>query len=78
MIKLTSMILDKIPPRDREIICRRYRLMGYEPHTLQEVADSVGLTRERIRQLQIKTLKTLKRSLERENYDLNILFSETA
>ncbi|MBP2700446.1 RNA polymerase sigma factor RpoS [Photobacterium lucens] len=78
MIKLTSMILDKIPPRDREIICRRYGLMGYEPHTLQEVADSVGLTRERIRQLQIKTLKTLKRSLERENYDLNILFSETA
>ncbi len=78
MIKLTSMILDKIHPRDREIICRRYGLMGYEPHTLQEVADSVGLTRERIRQLQIKTLKTLKRSLERENYDLNILFSETA
>ncbi|WP_419207263.1 sigma factor-like helix-turn-helix DNA-binding protein [Photobacterium leiognathi subsp. mandapamensis] len=52
--------------------------MGYEPHTLQEVADSVGLTRERIRQLQIKTLNTLKRSLERENYDLNILFSEMA
>ncbi|WP_318494125.1 RNA polymerase sigma factor RpoS [Photobacterium leiognathi] len=78
IMKVTKMILHKLPPRDREIMCRRYGLMGYEPHTLQEVADSVGLTRERIRQLQIKTLNTLKRSLERENYDLNILFSEIA
>ncbi|WP_419240754.1 RNA polymerase sigma factor RpoS [Photobacterium leiognathi] len=78
IMKVTNMILHKLPSRDREIICRRYGLMGYEPHTLQEVADSVGLTRERIRQLQIKTLNTLKNSLERENYDLNILFSEMA
>lgn len=78
IMKVTNMILYKLPSRDREIMCRRYGLMGYEPHTLQEVADSVGLTRERIRQLQIKTLNTLKRSLERENYDLNILFSEMA
>ncbi|WP_305816860.1 RNA polymerase sigma factor RpoS [Photobacterium leiognathi] len=78
IMKVTNIILNKLPSRDREIMCRRYGLMGYEPHTLQEVADSVGLTRERIRQLQIKTLNTLKRSLERENYDLNILFSEMA
>ncbi len=74
IMKVTNMILHKLPSRDREIMYRRYGLMGYEPHTLQEVADSVGLTDERIRQLQIKTLNTLKRSLERENYDLNILF----
>ncbi|PQJ62014.1 RNA polymerase sigma factor RpoS [Photobacterium angustum] len=78
MVKITNLILNGINARDREIICRRFGLMGYEPHTLQEVADAVGLTRERIRQLQIKSLSSLKRSLARENYDLDILFSNMA
>lgn len=78
MIKVTSLILNNINARDREIICRRFGLMGYDPHTLQEVADAVGLTRERIRQLQIKSLNSLKRSLIRENYNLDILFSNIA
>ncbi len=46
--------------------------------TLQEVADEVGLTRERIRQLQVISLKKLRNYLQRDNYDISILFADTA
>ncbi len=75
---ITKRILSKLAERDREIICRRFGLLGHEPQTLQEVADAVGLTRERIRQLQIKNLTRLKRSLVNDNYDMEMLFSAPA
>ena len=75
---ITKQALSKLTERDREIICRRFGLLGYEPQTLQEVADAVGLTRERIRQLQIKNLTRLKRSLLNDNYNIEMLFSVSA
>ncbi|PSW62981.1 RNA polymerase sigma factor RpoS [Photobacterium kishitanii] len=78
MQTITQKVLSKLTERDREIICRRFGLQGYEPQTLQEVADAVGLTRERIRQLQIKNLTRLKRSLANDNYDMEMLFSASA
>ncbi|MEC6907240.1 RNA polymerase sigma factor RpoS [Photobacterium piscicola] len=78
MQKITKKMLYTLTERDREIICRRFGLLGYEPQTLQEVADAVGLTRERIRQLQIKNLMRLKRALVNDNYDVEMLFSVSA
>ena len=78
MQMITKRVLAKLSERDREIICRRFGLLGYEPQTLQEVADAVGLTRERIRQLQIKNLTKLKRSLVNDNYDIEMLFAVSA
>ena len=52
--------LDSLGKRQREIIVRRFGLMGHEPGTLEDVGKAVGLTRERVRQLQIDTLKKLK------------------
>ncbi|OBU17209.1 RNA polymerase sigma factor RpoS [Photobacterium aquimaris] len=75
---ITKKLLANLSERDREIICRRFGLLGYEAQTLQEVADAVGLTRERIRQLQIKNLTKLKRSLVNDNYDMEMLFSISA
>ena len=75
---ITKKMLFMLTERDREIICRRFGLLGHEPQTLQEVADAVGLTRERIRQLQIKNLTRLKRVLANDNYDLEMLFSVPA
>lgn len=75
---ITKKMLSKLSDRDRDIICRRFGLLGYEPQTLQEVADAIGLTRERIRQLQIKNLTRLKRSLVNDNYDMEMLFSVSA
>ena len=75
---ITKTMLSKLSDRDREIICRRFGLLGYEPQTLQEVADAVGLTRELIRQLQIKNLTRLKCSLVNDHYDMEMLFSVSA
>ncbi|OBU16268.1 RNA polymerase sigma factor RpoS [Photobacterium aquimaris] len=75
---ITSSILNSLSPRDKEIICRRFGLLGHESQTLQEVADEVGLTRERIRQLQVISLKKLRNYLQRDNYDISILFADTA
>ncbi|PSW05355.1 RNA polymerase sigma factor RpoS [Photobacterium lipolyticum] len=76
--KLAMAMLESLNQRDREILCRRFGLLGYETQTLQQVADEVGLTRERIRQLQVSSLKKLKNTLHRENYDIATLFAETA
>ena len=76
--QVTSSMLNSLSSRDKEIICRRFGLLGHEPQTLQEVAAEVGLTRERIRQLQVISLKKLRNYLKRDNYDISILFADTA
>ncbi|PQJ61866.1 sigma-70 family RNA polymerase sigma factor [Photobacterium angustum] len=78
MVNLAEDILNKIKPREREILCRRFGVMGYEPQTLQEVALALGITRERVRQLQAKSLERLKMNLKYDNYDFDMLFSATA
>jgi RNA polymerase nonessential primary-like sigma factor len=75
---LALAMLENLNQRDREILCRRFGLLGYEVQTLQQVANEVGLTRERIRQLQVSSLKKLKNTLERDNYDLELLFAQSA
>ena len=49
-----------LPDRDRRIIELRYGLNGNEPMTLEQVGQEFGVTRERIRQMEIKTLRRLQ------------------
>jgi RNA polymerase primary sigma factor len=49
-----------LPDRDRRIIELRYGLHGNEPMTLEQVGQEFGVTRERIRQMEIKTLRRLQ------------------
>jgi RNA polymerase primary sigma factor len=49
-----------LPERDRKIIELRYGLNGKEPMTLEQVGHEFGVTRERIRQMEIKTLRRLQ------------------
>jgi len=53
--------LSLLPPKYREVVIRRYGLMGHEIETLEEVGAEVGLTRERVRQIQTEALRRLKR-----------------
>lgn len=55
-----------LPDRQREILARRFGLMGYEASTLEAVGEEVGLTRERVRQIQIDALARLKRAALRD------------
>lgn len=55
--------LEALDERQRQVICRRFGLEGFERQTLEEVGDAVGLTRERVRQIQLLALKDLRRAL---------------
>jgi len=55
-------VLDVFHPKERHVIVRRFGLDGEEPGTLQEIADELKLTRERIRQIEAKVLAALSRN----------------
>jgi RNA polymerase primary sigma factor len=52
--------LDELTDREREILRMRFGMDGGEEHTLTDVGDRFGLSRERIRQLQVQALKKLR------------------
>jgi len=56
-------LLDSIDERDARILRLRFGLSGKEPLTLKEIGEEVGLTRERVRQIQSKALEKLQAQL---------------
>lgn len=52
--------LHELNDKQREVLCRRFGLGGYERQTLEEVGEAIGLTRERVRQIQMNGLKALR------------------
>jgi RNA polymerase primary sigma factor len=52
--------IDRLPERYRHVLLRRYGLDEKDPATLAELSDELGLSRERIRQLQLKAVQVLK------------------
>jgi RNA polymerase nonessential primary-like sigma factor len=67
--------LDCLTGKQGEILARRFGLRGYEPQTLENVGVEIGLTRERVRQIQIEGLKKLRSLIEKEGLNLEILVS---
>ncbi len=59
--------------KQRAVIEHRFGLHGNETATLEEVGDIIGVTRERVRQIQLEALKKLRRSLEREGLSIETL-----
>lgn len=52
--------LSTLKPREKTILYMRFGLNGQEPCTLEEVGDYIGVTRERIRQIEAKALRKLR------------------
>lgn len=52
--------LSELNEKQREVLCRRFGIGGYERETLEEVGQAIGLTRERVRQIQMSGLKALR------------------
>ena len=48
-----------LPDREREVVTLRYGLGGTEPKTLEEIGRRLGLTRERVRQIELDSLRRL-------------------
>ncbi|MFO1379558.1 MAG: RNA polymerase sigma factor RpoS [Chitinivorax sp.] len=57
--------LGQLNDKQRMVIERRYGLNGYDICTLEDLAESLSLTRERVRQIQIEALEGLRRLLRR-------------
>jgi RNA polymerase primary sigma factor len=55
-----ELVLAGLPERERKILELRYGLTGEDPMTLEQVGKTFGVTRERVRQMELKTLRRLK------------------
>lgn len=55
-------VLGRLPHREADILRMRYGLEDGETHTLEEVGKKIGVTRERVRQLEAQALNRLRRS----------------
>jgi RNA polymerase nonessential primary-like sigma factor len=71
---LLSHGLDELNDREREVVAGRYGLGDREPETLEVLAERLGLTRERIRQIQQEALLKLRRRMARQGIDRDSLF----
>ncbi|MBP8019992.1 MAG: RNA polymerase sigma factor RpoS [Agitococcus sp.] len=69
--------LELLPERQREVLMRRFGLAGFEAATLETVGEQIGLTRERVRQIQVEALRRLREILIREGLSAENLFKET-
>jgi len=69
--------LSQLNDKQRAVVERRFGLDGREIATLEEVGSEIGVTRERVRQIQIEALRRLRLILEREGFSVDALFTET-
>jgi RNA polymerase nonessential primary-like sigma factor len=66
--------LASLTPVQQEILTRRFGLNGGDGETLEAIGATVGLPREKVRQLQNAALKQLKKLAQEQGYDAEILF----
>ena len=58
-----NIVLSKLDPREADIIRLRFGLEGRDPLTLEQVGAKIGVTRERVRQLQEQALRQLRKNM---------------
>lgn len=58
--ELSAIMFKKLTPRERHVIAERFGLFDGDPKNLQSIGDGMGVTRERIRQIETLALKKLK------------------
>lgn len=67
--------IERLTDKQREVVERRFGLRGYASSTLEEVANELGVTRERVRQIQMDALKRLREILEKEGFSVENVFN---
>ena len=67
--------LAQLNDKQRIVVERRFGLNGQERATLEQVGNEIGVTRERVRQIQIDALRRLRKILEGEGFSEEVLYS---
>lgn len=65
--------LEQLNDKQREVVERRFGLHGYEKATLEEVGNEIGVTRERVRQIQMDALRRLREIMRKQGITEDIL-----
>jgi RNA polymerase primary sigma factor len=63
LVSDVNIVLDRLEPREADIIRLRFGLGGRDPLTLEEVGARIGVTRERVRQLQELAIRKLRKEM---------------
>ncbi|WP_298218854.1 RNA polymerase sigma factor RpoS [Halothiobacillus sp.] len=73
---LLDQLMAQLDSKQREVLVRRYGLRGYETHTLEEVGDHLGVTRERVRQIQLEAVRRLKSVAKKNGITAEVIFPD--
>lgn len=65
--------MSELPDKQQEVLARRYGLRGFDRQTLEEVGKAIGLTRERVRQIQFEALRELREILKHHGIDKDLI-----
>lgn len=71
-----EMWLNQLEEKQRQVVVRRFGLHGYERTTLEEVGAELGVTRERVRQIQMDALRQLRKILESQGFSEELLLND--
>jgi len=69
--------LSQLTEKQCAVVERRFGLHGFEVSTLEQIGNEIGVTRERVRQIQIEAIKRLRKILEKEGFSLDTLYMES-
>ena len=64
--RLQEVLVNRLKPREKEVVAERFGLRDDEPKTLEQIGKKFGVTRERIRQIEDKSLQKLREAMERK------------
>lgn len=64
VLKHVRQMIEEMDSREATVLRMRFGLLGNDPHTLKEIGESLGLTRERVRQIETEAISKLAASLE--------------
>ena len=68
--------LEQLPEKQREVLVRRFGLLHHQEETLEQVGREIGLTRERVRQIQVDALRRLRDVLRKHGLNRDVLFED--
>ena len=68
--------MEQLEEKQREVLVRRFGLYNHERATLEDVGRELGVTRERVRQIQMDALKQLRKILENQGFTEQLLFQD--